>query len=93
MQRGQSTVEYLALVLLVLVTACALVRFHAPLEGMAVDLAQAVSGRGRHHLAHPRRAPRHNQGPRRPADRSCVCPFEAHVRPGARPSDSTLPSG
>src|SRR4029079_829642 len=36
MQRGQSTVEYLALVLLVLVAACALVRFHTPVEGMAV---------------------------------------------------------
>ena len=75
MQRGQSTVEYLALVLLVLVAACALVRFHTPLEGLAVDLAQAVSGRGHHHLVHQRRAPRHHEGPRRPADRSCVCPF------------------
>jgi len=82
MQRGQSTVEYLALVLLVLVAACALVRFHTPLEGMAVDLAEAVSGHGRRHLVHPRRAPRHHAGHRRPADRSCVCPFEAQVRPG-----------
>jgi len=74
MQRGQSTVEYLALVLLVLVAACALVRFHTPLEGMGVDLAQAVSGHGRRHLVHPPRAPRHHEGHRRPADRSCVCP-------------------
>jgi hypothetical protein len=44
-------------------------------EGMAVDLAQAVSGRGRRHLVHQRRAPRHHQGPRRPADRPCLCPF------------------
>jgi hypothetical protein len=82
MQRGQSTVEYLALVLLVLVTACALVRFHTPLEGMAVDLARAVSGRGRHHLVHQRRAPRHHEEHRRPADRSCVCPFSGRARPG-----------
>jgi hypothetical protein len=74
-QRGQSTVEYLALVLLVLVAACALVRFHTPVEGMAVDLAQAVSGHGRRHLVHQRRPPRHHEGHGRPADRSCVCPF------------------
>ena len=82
MQRGQSTVEYLALVLLVLVAACALVRFHTPLEGMAVDLAQAVSGHGRRHLVHRRRVPRRHVGHRRPADRSCVCPFSAQERPG-----------
>jgi hypothetical protein len=81
MQRGQSTVEYLALVLLVLVAACALVRFHTPVEGMAVDLAQAVSGRGRRHLVHQRRPP-HHEGHRRPADRRCTCPFSAQVRPG-----------
>jgi hypothetical protein len=83
MQRGQSTVEYLALVLLVLVAACALVRFHSPLEGIAVDLAEAVSGRGRRHLVQQRRAPRQHEGHRRPADRNCVCPFPAQVRPGA----------
>jgi len=75
MQRGQSTVEYLALVLLVLVAACALVRFHTPVEGMAVDLARAVSGQTRRHLVHHRRAPRPHEGHRRPADRSCVCPL------------------
>jgi len=82
MQRGQSTVEYLALVLLVLVAACALVRFHTPVEGMAIDLAQAVSGNGRRHLVHQRRAPRHHEGHRRPADRRCVCPFSVKGRPG-----------
>jgi hypothetical protein len=82
MQRGQSTVEYLALVLLVLVAACALVRFHTPVEGMAIDLAQAVSGHGRPHLVHRRRAPRHHEDHRRPDDRTCLCPFSAQARPG-----------
>jgi hypothetical protein len=81
MQRGQSTVEYLALVLLVLVAACALVRFHTPVEGMAIDLAQAVSGHGRRHPVHQRRAPRHHEGHRRPADRRCVCPVSVQGRP------------
>ena len=60
----------------------ALVRFHAPLEGIAVDLAQAVLGRGRRHLVHRAAAPRPYEGHRRPADRRCVCRSPRRLRPG-----------
>ena len=40
MQRGQATAEYLGLVLLLLVCACALVRFHTPVQSLAGELAR-----------------------------------------------------
>jgi EAL domain-containing protein (putative c-di-GMP-specific phosphodiesterase class I) len=58
MQRGQSTVEYAALVLLALVVACSLVRFHTPVEAFATDLAHALTAHPRRHrvVRHPAHA-------------------------------------
>jgi hypothetical protein len=76
-QRGQATVEYLGVVLLALVCACALVRFHTPVQRLAGDIARIVEHRGRT-PAPPRRAhgavARHA---RRPPDGACLCPFSA----------------
>jgi hypothetical protein len=80
MQRGQSTVEYCALVLLALVVACSLVRFHTPVESLAADVARAVTAHRRAH--HVIRHPAHGRGHRRrPADRRCFCPIGPQARP------------
>jgi hypothetical protein len=79
MQRGQSTIEYAALLVVVLITACALVRFSTPVERLATDLVRAVVG-------HPQRAaPHHRVSPsasrhRRPATHHCLCPLPAQAR-------------
>jgi hypothetical protein len=72
MQRGQSTIEYAALLVVVLITACALVRFSTPVERLGLDLVHALLARP-HHTAPVRSGhapPRHH----RPAVHRCLCP-------------------
>lgn len=81
MQRGQSAIEYTGLLVVVLITACALVRFSTPIERLATDLAHAVVARP-HRPGHPRsgHAPtRHH----RPAVHRCLCPIPAQSGPSA----------
>ena len=81
MQRGQATAEYLGLVLLVLVCACALVQFHTPVRSLAGDLARIVEHRPARPSAPARRRLARTY-PRKPPDRACLCPFAAQKRPG-----------
>jgi hypothetical protein len=71
MQRGQSTVEYTALLVVVLITACALVRFSTPVQRLAIDVVHAIVARPhRQTPSHPGHAPpRHH----RPAVHRCLC--------------------
>jgi hypothetical protein len=79
MQRGQATVEYAALVLLALVVACSLVRFHTPVQALAADLARAATAHPRRHRVVKHPAGRHG-GRHRAPDRRCLCPFEAQAK-------------
>jgi hypothetical protein len=78
MQRGQTTAEYLGLVLLILVCACALVRFHTPVRSLAGELARIVEHRPARPSSPARRRRRHaHTHPHTPPDRACLCPFAA----------------
>ncbi|MGH3138392.1 MAG: hypothetical protein ACRDQE_01545 [Gaiellales bacterium] len=77
MSRGQATVEYTLLGVMLIVAVCLLVRYATPVAEMAKAVAHAVSHRPVHHRLHTpvgHRRPPH----RRPAP--CLCPF------GPRPS-------
>jgi len=77
MQRGQATVEYLALTLAILISGCLLVRFQTPVGGLARALAHAVAPTHRRAPAH--RPAGHRHGPRRHPSHPCLCPLPLPV--------------
>ena len=77
MQRGQATVEYLALSLAILITGCLLVRFQTPIGGLAQALVHAVAPAHRRPPA--ARPGGHRHGPRRHVGHPCLCPLPLPV--------------
>jgi hypothetical protein len=82
MQRGQSTIEYAALLVVVLITACALVRFSTPVERLATDLVHVLVTRPHRNVPHHRVSPS-RPGHHRPATHRCLCPFPLGSRRAA----------
>jgi hypothetical protein len=80
MERGQATIEYAALGLLVCVGACILVTFHTPVEQLARQLARALDGRPPKPRITGR--PHPHRGPSARADHPCLCPLDAGHRAG-----------
>lgn len=75
MQRGQATVEYVALAFLILIGACILVTYHTPVAKLAKELAQALDGRPPKPKVIGR--PHPHKGPSRTVERPCLCPLDA----------------
>jgi hypothetical protein len=73
MQRGQATVEYLALTLVLLISGCLLVRFQTPVGSLARALAHAVAPAHRRAPAH--RPSGHRHGPPKHLSHPCLCPL------------------
>jgi hypothetical protein len=73
MERGQSTVEYVLLVTMLVLGMCLLVRFPTPVAWMARAVAHAVA----HRPAAPRRhGGGHHHGSPHRHPHPCLCPGE-----------------
>jgi hypothetical protein len=77
MQRGQATVEYVALSVAILIAGCLLVRFQTPVDDLARAVANAVAAA---HRRTPAARPHgHRQRPRRHVEHPCLCPLPLPV--------------